>query len=59
MKQTLITLMALLFMGSAIAGVADYHLSKVDKAFVERGGKLKGCDALVYDGGIVCVKTNR
>lgn len=57
MKQILIAVSFLLAAGGAVAHVANKQLEKDDRAFVERGGKIVGCESLRYDGGIVCVKS--
>jgi len=57
MKQILIAACFLLVTGGAVAHVANKQLAKDDQAFVERGGKIKGCDSLRYENGIVCVKS--
>lgn len=58
MKQILIAALALLVTGGAVAHVANKQLAKDDRAFVERGGKIKGCDSLEYNNGIVCIKSD-
>lgn len=57
MKKLIIATIALLAATSAVVAIADYHMSVEDKAFVERGGKVKGCDSLRYEGKIICVKS--
>lgn len=56
MKYGLI--IALLVSAGAVANVANTQLATQDRAFVASGGKIKGCDSLRYDNGIVCVKSD-
>lgn len=57
MKKLIIAAIALLGLTTGVAAIADYHMSVEDKAFVERGGKIKGCDSLRYEGKIICVNS--
>lgn len=56
MKKIIAFAITLMVATSAVAGIANHQMVKADKSFVERGGKLKGCDSLRYEDGIVCIK---
>ena len=56
MKKVLSFAIVLMVATSAVAGIANHQMAKDDKSFVERGGKIKGCESLRYEDGIVCIK---
>lgn len=56
MKNIIAFAIALVVATSSVAGIANHQMMRADKSFVERGGKLKGCDSLRYEDGIVCIK---
>lgn len=58
MKKLIIATIALLAATAGVVAIANHQMAKEDKAFVASGGKLKGCDSLRYEGGIICIKNN-
>lgn len=50
-------IIALIISAGTVTHIAAKQMAKDDLAFVNSGGKIKGCDSLRYDGGIVCVKS--
>lgn len=56
MKKIIAFAITLLVATSAVAGIANHQMTKADKSFVESGGKIKGCESLRYEDGIVCIK---
>lgn len=58
MKKLIIATIALLAATGTVVAIANHQMVKEDKAFVASGGKIKGCDSLRYEDGIICVKNS-
>lgn len=58
MKKLIIATIALLAATGTVVAIANHQMVKEDKAFVASGGKIKGCDSLQYENGIICVKNS-
>lgn len=58
MKTLIIVTIALLAAVTGVVAIADHQMKKEDKSFVASGGKIKGCDSLRYEDGIICVKNS-
>jgi hypothetical protein len=56
MKKLIIATLALITAVVGVVAIADYQMKKEDQAFVASGGKIKGCDSLKYENGIICIK---